>query len=125
MAGTITYDRDKDPKINSTGIDVTPLVGEEPTAAGALTGDNSGSTGILNIEFQGDADESGGSTLVNLFRLEDLQVQINQNSGIFRLTGSIIPVLGDGSDGTPVAIDVVHEQNMDAWQAAAGRAQQP
>ncbi len=126
MSGTINYNRDKNPKINDTGIVVTPLVGEEPTAVGALTGDNSGSTGILNIDFQGDADESGGTSLVNLFRIEDLQVTVGVNDGVVKLTGNIVPVLGDASDApTPTPISVTHPQTMDAWQAAAGRAQQP
>lgn len=121
MAGTINYDRDKNPKINDTGIAIIPKAGEEPAAAAALAG---GSTGIINIEFEGDADESGGSSLVNLFRLEDLQVTVNVTTGAITLSGSIIPVLGDATDGTPKAIAVIHPQTMDAWQAAAGRAQQ-
>lgn len=122
MAGTINYNRDKNPKINDTGIAIVPKAGEEPASAAALAG---GSTGILNIEFEGDADESGGATLENLFRVEDLQVIVDVNTGRITLTGSVIPVLGDGTDAaTLTAINVVHPETMDAWQAAAGRAQQ-
>ena len=125
MAGTINYDRDKNPKINDTGIAVVPLVGEEPTAAGAMSGDNSGSTGILNIEFQGDADESGGAALVNLARIDDLQVTVDVDTGRINITGTVIPILGDGTDApTTTPINVVHPQTMDAWQTAAGRVQQ-
>lgn len=122
MAGSISYDRDKDPKINSTSIAIVPKAGEEPAAAAALVG---GSTGILNLEFEGDADESGGTLLVNLFRVDDLQVVLNTATGLCRLTGTIVPVLGDGTDApTTYAIDQAHPQTMDAWQTAAGRAQQ-
>ena len=72
MGGIVNYDRDKDPKINDTPIDIDFLAGEEPTGAAALTGDNSGSTGILNIVVTADADESGGTDVQNLFRIDDI-----------------------------------------------------
>lgn len=122
MAGTINYDRDKSVTINDTGIAIVPKAGEEPAAAAALVG---GSTGIINLEFEGDADESGGVALVNLFRVDDVQVIVDQASGQIRLTASVVPVLGDGTDAaTPTAISVLHPETMDAWQTAAGRAQQ-
>ena len=122
MAGTINYDRDKNPKINDTGIAIIPKAGEEPASAAALAG---GSTGILNLEFEGDADESGGASLVNLFRVEEIQVTVGVNDGVMKIIGTIIPVLGDASDAaTTQKFSMTHPQTMDAWQAAAGRAQQ-
>lgn len=122
MAGTINYDRDKNPSTNNTGIAIVPKAGEEPAAAAALVG---GSTGILNLEFEGDADESGGASLVTLFRVEDIQVTVGQADGVIKITGNIIPVLGDATDAaTATPFSVTHPQTMDAWQAAAGRAQQ-
>lgn len=122
MAGTINYDRDKDPKINDTGIAIIPKAGEEPASPAALAG---GSTGILNLEFEGDADESGGASLVNLFRVDDVQVTVDVATGRINLTATIVPVLGDGADApTTTLLNVVHPQTMDVWQADAGRAQQ-
>ncbi len=121
MGVTKNYNRDKDPDQNVTPIDVVAKAdeGAAPTPADLL-----GSDGVVWIEFQGDADEVGGTILEDLFRVDQLQVVLSSD-GIIRLTGSIIPVLGDGSDGTTVAINALHPQSMDAWQIAAGRPQQP
>ena len=121
FAADVTYDRPKDPAINSTGINVDFLAGEEPTGVGALSGDNSGSTGILNVTVTADANPSGGD-IQDLFRIEDIQIVIDPVTFKTRLTCSIIPVLGDASDGTPIPVDVEHPENMDAWQTAAGQA---
>ena len=124
MAGNVNYDRDKDPKINDTPINIDFLAGEEPTGVAALTGDNSGSSGILNITITADADESGGTDVQDLFRIEDIQVLINQATGLTQVSMNIIPVKGDATDGTAIAVLENHPQTMDAWQTAAGRAQQ-
>ena len=124
MAGTVNYDRPKSTTVNATTLDVSLLAGEEPTALGALTGDNSGSTGILNVTFQVDADESGGVDIQDLFRIEDLKVTLDAATGRINLTGMVWPVKGDATDGVAVAINVVHPQTMDVWQTAAGRPRQ-
>jgi hypothetical protein len=122
MAGSITYDRDKDPKINATVIDIVAKAGEDPAAPAALVG---GSTGFLDLEFEVDADESGGVALVNVFRVDGLKVLLDPATGLITLAGTIVPVLGDGTDApTTYSILQSHPQTMEAWQTAAGRAQQ-
>jgi len=122
MSVTTNYNRSKDPAVNVTGIAIVPKAGEEPTAVAALAG---GTTGIVNVEFEGDADESGGATLVNIFRVDDLRIAIDNATGLMRLTGLIVPVLGDGTDApTTYPINQAHPQTADAWQTAAGRAKQ-
>jgi len=125
MAANVNYDRDKNPKINDTPINIDFLAGEEPTGVGALSGDNSGSSGILNVTVTADADESGGADIQDLFRIEDIQIIIDVTTGLVKLTMQVIPVLGDASDAaTPIDVSVTHPETMDAWQTAAGRAQQ-
>ncbi len=124
MAGNVNYDRDKNPKINDTPINIDFTAGEEPTALAALTADNSGSTGILNVTLTADADESGGVDIQDLFRIEDIQVTIDQAGGLTTLTMNVIPVKGDATDGATTTLTVKHPQSMDAWQTAAGRPQQ-
>ena len=124
-AGNVNYDRPKSPEINDTPINVDFLAGEEPTAPAALTGDNSGTSGILNLTLTADADESGGVDIQDLFRIEDLRVVIDVTTGLTKLTATIIPVLGDESDAaTPTVLSVNHPETMDAWQTAAGRPRQ-
>lgn len=126
MAANVNYDRPKDPAINDTPINIDFLAGEEPTALAALTADNSGSTGILNVTITADADESGGADVQDLFRIEDIQVLINQETGLCQLVLNVIPVLGDGTDANtpPEQYVVNHPETMDAWQTAAGRPRQ-
>ena len=121
MGVTKNYSRDKDPDQNVTGIAILAKADEGPAPTPADLG---GTDGIVQVEFEGDADEGAGTILENLFRVEGLQVTLG-SAGEVRLVGSVIPVLGDGSDGTTVAINTLHPQNMDAWQAAAGHPQQP
>ena len=121
MAADVNYDRPKSVVINDTPINIDFTAGEEPTAATtALTADNSGSSGILNINVTADADPTGGADIQDLFRIEDLQVVINQETGLTQLTMSVVPVTGGATDATAVAVTVNHTQTMDAWQAAAG-----
>ncbi len=125
MAADVNYDREKLVVINDTPINISITGAEEPAAATvALSADGSGSTGIMNLIFSGDADESGGADIQELFRVEDLRVIIDPATGLTQLAATIIPVLGDGSDGTPETILIKHPQTMDAWQTAAGRARQ-
>lgn len=122
MGVTKNYDRPKSPSINSTGIAITVKADE---GSGAAPADLAGDDGKLYVEFEGDADESGGTLLENLFRLDAVEVTIDQTTGRINLVGTIVPVLGDGTDApTTHAINIVHPQTMDAWQADAGRAQQ-
>jgi len=124
FAGDVNYDRPKATVVNTTPINIDFLAGEEPTALGALSADNSGSTGILNLTVTADADESAGADVQDLFRIENLRVEIDPTTFRTRLRAEIIPVLGDATDGTPILIDIAHQQDMDAWQTAAGRARQ-
>lgn len=127
MAANVNYNRPKSATTNATDININFTGAEEPTAQTTAFGpstDNTGSTGIFNLIVTADADESGGVDIQDLFRLEDIQVTIDATTGATNLTCNIIPVLGDATDGTAVAVDVAHPQTMDAWQTAAGRARQ-
>jgi len=118
---TKNYNRAKDPAINSTGIALRAKAAE---GAAAVPADLAGADGIMQIAFDADADESGGTDVQDLFKINNLQVNLGSN-GAVTLVGTIVPILGDGSDGTAVAINETHPQTMDAWQTAAGRPQQP
>jgi len=120
FAADVSYDRPKLVAINATPININFLAGEEPTALAAITADNSGSTGILNLTLTADADPTVGVDIQDLFRIEDIQVTIDQATGTTTLTASIIPVLGGATDGTAQAVSVQHSETMDAWQTAAG-----
>lgn len=125
MAANVNYDRPKSATTNDTPINIDFTAGEEPTALAALSADNSGSSGILNVTVTADADESGGLDVQDLYRIEDIQVTINQSTGLTNLTMTITPVLGDGTDAaSPTTVTVRHPETMDAWQTAAGRARQ-
>lgn len=125
MAANVNYDRPKSATTNNTPINIDFTAGEEPTALAALSADNSGSSGILNVTVTADADESGGLDVQDLYRIEDIQVTINQSTGLTNLTMTITPVLGDGTDAaSPTTVTVRHPETMDAWQTAAGRARQ-
>lgn len=118
---TDNYNRDKNPKINVTGIVLTLLVSEKPDAPGAIGG--TGTTAELDCRVQADADESGGADVQDLFKIE--AVPAIDDDGITTLTVTVTPIKGDASNGTQKITVVTHDENMDAWQAAAGRAQQP
>lgn len=122
FAGDVNYERPKSTTTNTTPINVDFTAGEEPTALAALTADNSGSTGILNVTVTADADPTGGADIQDLFRIEDLQVVIDPTTFRCRLQATVIAVKGDGTDGTSHTIDIAHDEDMDAWQTAAGQA---
>ena len=121
MGATLNYNRDKDPDQNDTPMDLTILVGEKPDAPTAIGG--TGTTAVLDYRLQCDADESVGVDVQDLFKLE--ATPTISSDGIIRLAVTVTPILGDASEGTPVATTVEHDENMDAWQATAGRPQQP
>ena len=120
MGATLNYEREKLVETNTTGMDIIAKAAEG-TAATPI--DLAGADGIIQIAFDADADESGGADVQDLIRVDDLQITISAE-GLIKLTGSVIPVLGDGTDGTAVPISVQHPELMDAWQTAAGRARQ-
>lgn len=120
MPATFNYNRDKDPSVNVTPIDVSLLAAEKPTAPAAVA---AGTTGQLDLRIQGDADPGAGTTLVELFKVE--VVPTFDSAGNVRLNVTVTPKLGDGSDGTAQALNLTHPQTLDAWQTAAGFPRQP
>ena len=120
MSATLTYDRPKVAVTNSTGMLTTILVGEKPDAPGAIGG--TGTTGELDARFQMDADESGGADVQDIFKLEAIPVVAADGTVSLRVT--VTPILGNAAAGTPQVVTVPHNQNVDAWQSAAGRARQ-
>lgn len=117
----INYDRPKDPKINDTPINITLFASEQPTALAAVA---AGTSGVLEAEVRADADESGGADVQTLYKIVATPT-IAVQGGETSLQIDITPVNGDGSDGALQSFTVSHPETMDAWQAAAGRAQQP
>ena len=122
MAATQNYNRSKNPAVNATPIVLTLLVGEKPDAPAAIGG--TGTTAQLDARIQADADESGAADVQDLFRLEVVPA-IGSMTAKSRVSITVTPILGDGTPGTPVTFSAEHDETMDAWQTAAGRAQQP
>ena len=126
MAVTKTYNRPKSTVVNSTGIACTLLAAEKPTTPVAIGGDP-GNTGNLDCRIQADADESGGADVQDLFRIETA-IAVDATSGLITLTVTVTPAKGGDASGTPTgtarSVAVQHDQTMDAWQTAAGRARQ-
>ena len=120
--GTKTYNRLKDPDTNSTGIVLSGEVRELPNALAAVV---AGTSGDFELAISGDADESGGADVQQLYRVLAQPIIAAGAPGQQSLRVTITPVLGDGSDGTPIITDVPHPETMDAWQTAAGRPRQP
>lgn len=121
MGVTKNFNCDKSPDTNVTGIAIRAKAAE---GAAASPVDLAGADGIMQLAFDADADESVGTAIEDLFRIDNLQIVLG-SAGALELIATVVPVLGDGTDGPSTAIKVAHPQNMDAWQAAAGRAQQP
>jgi len=121
MAVTKTYNRPKSTVVNSTAIDVTIKVSEKPDAPGAIGG--TGTTGNLDARFQADADESGGTDIQDLFKLETT-IAVDATTGQANLTVLVTPIKGGALDGTAKSMVVTHDETVDAWQTAAGRARQ-
>ena len=120
MAKDMNYNRPKSTVVNDTPINMTIKVSEKPDAPQAIGG--TGTTGELDARFQADADESGGADVQDLFKLEAVPVLLV--GGGISLQVTVTPIKGDGTDGTPVQQSVNHDEDMDAWQTAAGRARQ-
>lgn len=120
MSKTNNYDRPKISGINDTGMDMTLLVGEKPDAPTAIGG--TGTTAELDARVQADADESGGVDVQDLWKIEILP--IIALSGVQTLKATLTPIKGDATEGTPQIFTVTHDEDMDAWQSAAGRARQ-
>lgn len=122
MAVNLTYNRSKSASVNSTPINVTIFVAENPDSLASIAG--TGTTGVLHAMFKGDADESTGADVTNLFELTATP-SIELNTGIIRLTIVVTPKKGDGTDGTSASQVFTHTETCDAWQSGAGRARQP
>lgn len=122
MAATINYDRPKIATINDTPIDITIQGRESPDAFGNL-GAGTGTTGVADVKFRADADESGGADVQDLWDIA-LTPSIHEVTGVIKMTIVATPVLGDASNGTPVTTVLTHDETSDAWQSAAGRARQ-
>lgn len=120
LAGTINYERAKVATTNTTGMIHTLLVSEQPDAVGAIGG--TGTTGILDAHFEVDADESGGADVQKLWKIT-CTPQI-ASDGKITLKIDATPVKGDATDGAVISNTFNHEETMDAWQTAAGRARQ-
>lgn len=120
--GTKTYSRIKDPSTNSTGMDLSYQGSELPTAKAALV---AGASGDAQIHIEVDADESAGTDVQDAWTVKLIPTISPAMPGTMGLTIEVTPVLGDASDGTKLTYQAAHEETMDAWQAAAGRAQQP
>jgi hypothetical protein len=120
MGVTKTYSRPKATTVNSTGMALTLLVAEKPDSPVAIGG--TGTTGELDMRVRCDADESGGAYVQDLFKVETLP-QLSAD-GVITLSVTVTPIKGGGAVGTPVSMNVKHDEDMDTWQTAAGRARQ-
>lgn len=121
MPADLTYNRSKIASVNSTPINITIFVAENPDSLADIGG--TGTTGVLHAMFKGDADESTGADVTNLFELTATP-SIELNTGIMRLTVIVTPKKGDGTDGTSASNVFTHTETADAWQSGAGRSRQ-
>lgn len=119
--GTKSYERLKEPDTNTTGIDLSGESRELPNALAAIA---AGASGDFELAISADADESGGADVQQLYRVLCTPIIQAGHPGAQSLRLTITPVLGDGGDGEATVVDVAHPEDMDAWQAAAGRARQ-
>lgn len=123
MAADFPYERPKSVETNTTPINMDILAGEKPTAPAALAA-LAGTTGVLDVVFTADADESGGADVQNWFRLTLTPVLPDNSNTKPSMQITLVPVLGDGTDGVTQTLTAEHDESMDAWQAAAGRPRQ-
>ena len=119
--GTKSYERLKDPEINTTGMDITFEGSELPTARAALA---AGTVGDAEIFVEVDADESAGVDKQDLYQVKLVPIIDAAHPGGMRLTIEATPVLGGGGLGTKEVFTLDHPETMDAWQVAAGRPRQ-
>ncbi len=120
MSANFTYSRDKVATVNSTDINVSYEQRETDGVRAAIA---AGTTGIAELTMLADADESGGVDIQDIFRVTVTPV-LNPNTGKFEVQVDVVSVLGDATDGVPQGQRFVHDEDMDAWQTAAGRARQ-
>ena len=120
MSVTKTYPRPKSTTTNSTGIVFSLKAEEKPETPVSFGG--AGNTGNLDARIQADADESGGTDVQDLFKIEATPAL--DSAGKITVVVTVTPIKGDGSAGTPGTLTVTHDQDMDVWQTAAGRARQ-
>lgn len=114
MAADFSYSRPKATVVNATPINIAV----SPTQA--ETG--GGTTGIAQVAFTADADESGGADVQTIGTF--VITPVLTSSGNFSFTVAFTPKLGAGTDGTAESHSFVHPQTMDVWQTTAGRARQ-
>lgn len=122
MGVNLTYDRPLATIDEATVIPITVLAAEKAGTPAVFAGGAVGTTGNLLAHFKADSDPVGTDVQV-LFRLETaISFQGVGASAKPRIVTTVTPILGDGTDGTPVVVSCVHDQTMDAWQTAAGTA---
>ena len=77
-----------------------------------------GDTGVARLEYQVDADESGGADVQTMYKI-DVTPTITSD-GKHTLTFVVTPVGGAGGDLPAQTLAVLHPETVDAWQSAAG-----
>ena len=120
MAADFNYNRPKVAVINDTPINMSYEQRESDGVRAAIA---AGTTGIAELVMLADADETGGADVQDIFRFVVTPV-LNANTGKFEVDVTATPVLGDATDGAPVTKRFTHDELMDVWQSAAGRARQ-
>lgn len=120
MAGTLTYDRPKSATSNSTGIVLTVQAAEKPAALATLAG---GSTGVAQVRFNADADESAGSD-VQAHATFEIAPTVDAATGAVVYEIRCTPSFGNGAVGATQTFRYPHPQLLDAFQTQAGRDRQ-
>ena len=123
MPATINYNRPSAtlvavaPMVHSIILTETLIAGGEvlvaPEAIGVI-----GDTGILAVEYQVDADESGGADVQTMHKIR--VTPTITSDGKHTLTVVVTPVGGAGGDLPAQTLAVLHPETVDAWQSAAG-----
>lgn len=119
MGVTKNYSRPKASAVNNTGIDLILKGSEQPDPPADL----GGTTGIADLMYTADADESGGVDVQDLGGFT-VTPAIDPDTGKITFTVVFTPVKGNGDPGDAVTQVFTHPETMDAWQTAAGRARQ-
>ena len=123
MPLTINYNR---PSISLTAVApmVHTILATETLVSGAdvLVAIESvgviGDTGVARLEYQVDADESGGADVQTMYKI--LITPSIDAGGNHTLTLAVTPVGGAGADLAAKTLAVTHPEKVDAWQTAAG-----
>jgi hypothetical protein len=111
MPEIIDYNRPKATTVNDTPINFKILLAEQPNAVADVA--TPGTTANLDSYL-----ECNIGSWKSLFHITTEQ-QLMQ-SGLILIVVTVTPILGDGSNGTPIVNTFVHDQNMDNFQTAAG-----